>query len=201
MTRFHRGYETPTLKSNRPLASTVTTTAHLGHSWWQRCHACCGDGHYGELNSMNTQLNTRLSLSPNHVEGTRGHDVTDIHRTVGKGKQRRTPEATKDENGRNVIHVPLANGSHAILDDRDFFHLMDNDLSDQWLVNSNGKSNSYVRCWHRGNLVTIARLLIDAPAKSSVKILNGNHLDLRRRNLKLLTPPPPTPQPVWRPRS
>ena len=158
---------------------------------------------------MNTQLNTQLSLSPNYVEGRNTNDVTGIHRTldkgkqrtVDKGKQRRTPVATKDENGRNVIHVSLADGSHAILDDRDFFHLMDNDLSDQWLVNSNGKSNSYVRCWHRGNLVTIARLLVNAPSKSSVKILNGNHLDLRRRNLKLLTPPPPTSQPVWRPQS
>ena len=114
------------------------------------------------------------------------HEVSGLQRTVSRGHQRRTPMATKDNKGASTIHVPLPNGSHAVLNDCDFFRLMDSGLTDQWLINDNGRGTSYVRCMSHGRLVTVARLISNAPVNSSVNVLNGDHLDLRRMNLKVV---------------
>jgi hypothetical protein len=113
-------------------------------------------------------------------------NVDGLHRTMCRGKDRRAPVATKDNQGASTILVPLSDGSNAVLNDRDFFRLMDVGLTDQWLINGNGRGTSYVRCRYHGQLVTVARLITDAPANSNVRILNGDHLDLRRRNLKVI---------------
>jgi hypothetical protein len=131
-------------------------------------------------------MNIQLSLFPNDIEGDHDQDTAGLHRTVLRGKHKRTPVATKDNNDNSVIQVPLPDGSHAILNERDFFNLMDNDLTDQWLVNDNGRSTGYVRCMYHGQLTTVARLITNAPVNSSVKVINGNFRDLRRRNLKVV---------------
>ncbi|MBT3791151.1 MAG: hypothetical protein HOC33_19610 [Alphaproteobacteria bacterium] len=128
-------------------------------------------------------MNIQLSLSPDYVEGHNDHDVTGLHRTVN----RRSPMAAKDDYGNSVIKVPLPDGTHAVLNDRDFFHLMDNHLTDQWLVNDNGRGTGFVRCMYHGKLTTVARLITNAPANSSVRVINSDHLDLRRRNLKVIS--------------
>jgi hypothetical protein len=129
-------------------------------------------------------MNYRL---PNHHKDIRhDHNVTGLHRTIRKGKHRRTPVAAIDNHGACTIHVPLPDGSHAVLNDTDFFRLMDSGLTDQWLVNDNGSGTSYVRCMYQGRVITVARLIVTAPANSHVRTINGDPLDLRRSNLKVI---------------
>jgi hypothetical protein len=129
-------------------------------------------------------MNYQLTTHPKEIE--HDHHMTGLHRTVRRGKHKRTPMAALDNRGAPTIQVPLPDGSHAVLNDTDFFRLMDNGLTDQWLVNGNGRGTSYVRCRHQGRLVTVARLIANAPDNSKVITLNGNYLDLRRGNLKVI---------------
>jgi hypothetical protein len=130
-------------------------------------------------------MNFQLPLIPNGIE--HDHDVTGLHRTIRRGKHKRTPNSITGPDGNSLIVVPLPDGTKAILDDRDFFRLMDSGLTDQWLVNGNGRGTSYVRCRHHDRLVTIARLVTNAPDNAHVATINKECRDLRKRNLKVVT--------------
>jgi hypothetical protein len=59
-------------------------------------------------------------------------------------------------------------------------------LSWQWLLHDNGRGLLYVAVPltdATGGLVTVSRLLVNAPPGSRIKYLDGNRLNLRRENL------------------
>lgn len=89
----------------------------------------------------------------------------------------------------SIVQVPLANapGRFATLDADDFDRLREAGVSDQWTLNGDGHGNAYVRVAIRtkGRLVSVARLIVGAPAGRVVKYYDGNRTNLRRRNLTM----------------
>ena len=58
-------------------------------------------------------------------------------------------------------------------------------VSLNWMLNSNGKGNEYVRVRYRGNLSTVARLILGNPSRQMVTYLDGDRKNLCRDNLQL----------------
>lgn len=96
-----------------------------------------------------------------------------------------TFETTAD--GKLLALVPLAGDrGTARLDAEDYHRLRAAGVSDQWTLNANSKGTLYVRCpmhGKPGDLATVARLIVNAPAGRIVRYRNGDRLDLQRRNL------------------
>jgi len=101
----------------------------------------------------------------------------------------RTVTFCLDHDGEPIALVPLANHSKpakVFRDDLD--RLVAAGYSDQWTFNKAGPPYSYVRCAvsnRRGNLVSVARLILNAPSGRVVTYLDENRLNLRRDNLTL----------------
>ena len=92
--------------------------------------------------------------------------------------------------------VPLAGSDEpAIIDTADFQWLSAAGDSPNWRLNTVVPGYAYVRCGARGagKLETVARLLLGANhiPGSRIRYINGNRLDLRRSNLKLVLPKQP----------
>ncbi|MEX1035036.1 MAG: hypothetical protein WDZ54_03715 [Sneathiella sp.] len=98
---------------------------------------------------------------------------------------KRRPTYTLDELKNSVVHVPLSDGSYAIVNASDFQRLINSGVTDQWTISSNGDNAVYVRCRHMGKMYTVARLITGTPANTNIRYKNGDHRDLRKSNLKL----------------
>jgi hypothetical protein len=94
-----------------------------------------------------------------------------------------------DTDGERIALVPLANQRQpAKLLAEDLTAVLEAGYTDQWTCNSDGKGHGYVRCGVngvRGNLATVARLIVEPPKGYRVTYLDGDRLNLRRDNLKL----------------
>jgi len=106
-------------------------------------------------------------------------------------KKPRTVTRTIDQDGNEIVRVPLANHPlPAIMDADDYDRLMAADLSNAWTLNEVGHGLAYVRAGHSraiGQLVTIARLIVDAGAGVMVRYRDKDRLNLRRDNLRVVT--------------
>lgn len=103
---------------------------------------------------------------------------------------RRQPVLAVDKDGKSIVLVPLANHDQpAKLFLSDFERLMEERCSDQWTLNTASPGHAYVRGCKRGigtgRLWTIARLVLNAPYRNSVRYADGDRLNLRRDNLYL----------------
>lgn len=102
---------------------------------------------------------------------------------------KRRPVIREEGPNRPLVHVPLANapGRVATLDAADFDRLRAAGVSDQWTLNGDGHGNAYVRVamQTKGRLVSVARLVAEAPPKRIVKHRDRDRTNLRRGNLYL----------------
>ena len=100
---------------------------------------------------------------------------------------KRQPTFTTDNDGLPIVIVPLANGRAATVDLADWEDLLCAGLTPQWTLNDSGNGFAYVRAQGRENLVVIARVITGAGRREIVRHRNGDHLDLRRRNLCVMS--------------
>lgn len=86
-----------------------------------------------------------------------------------------------------ITQVPLSNrlGQFAKINTEDYKRLMALGVSQYWMLNSNGSGNEYVRVKYRGNLSTVARLILGNPSRQMVTYLDGDRTNLCRDNLLL----------------
>ena len=85
-----------------------------------------------------------------------------------------------------IVAVALSNHHEpAVLDHRDYQRLQGAGLCGPWFLNSNGGGYDHVRCMAGGVLMTVARLIVEAPTGRRVRYLDGNRLNLCRNNLAL----------------
>lgn len=104
-------------------------------------------------------------------------------------KQRRTVRYSTDHDGESIVLIPLANqpASAKVLV-AVFRAIIEAGYSDQWTFNDNGKGQAYVRCGDsrtRGNLATVARVIMEPPKGYQVRYRDGDRMNLRRDNLRL----------------
>jgi len=87
----------------------------------------------------------------------------------------------------SITRVPISNrkGQFAKVHTKDYERLKALGVSDKWLLNSNGSGREYVRVKYRGNLSTVARLILGDPSRQMVTYLDGDRTNLCRSNLKL----------------
>ena len=105
--------------------------------------------------------------------------------------RRRQPRRGKDQDGRSVVWVPLANVSEeAVIEAKDFDDLTDRGLSDQWCFNGGRGGKGYARVntdlFSSRRLESVHRLIMGAGPTQTVLFINGNTLDLRRSNLRMV---------------
>jgi hypothetical protein len=107
---------------------------------------------------------------------------------------RRTLIATRDQDGRKIVLVYLANGSCARLFRKDFKRLMRLGVSPNWCLNKDGTGNyGYVRApvpaefgWS-ATLMMLARMIVSPRLRGHViRYRDGNPLNLRRDNLEMV---------------
>lgn len=107
-------------------------------------------------------------------------------------KKQAAPEFTTDADGQQLVHVALANSNlRATLHAEDYRRLTDVGFTRHWQHAKDGRGNAYatlgaynpkgVDC-----LVSVARLITQAKAGQSVRYADGNPLNLRTENLKLM---------------
>lgn len=86
--------------------------------------------------------------------------------------------------------VVLNDGSVALVDRQDRMRLEARGLVGRWFLNpGRNESLPYVRTQAGDNLVTVARVIVGARKGEKVKYKNGSRLDLRRRNLEVVSRP------------
>jgi len=92
-----------------------------------------------------------------------------------------------DEDGKSIVGVLLANVSRTCWLYADHYE----DIIKQyglasWMLCSAGEGKpSYVRFKHQGKLITVSRLILNAPPRTAVRHKDGNTLNLRETNLWL----------------
>ncbi|GBU19878.1 MULTISPECIES: hypothetical protein [Methylobacterium] len=98
---------------------------------------------------------------------------------------------SRDDDGRSVVGVPLTNrpGAHAWLYETDHAAIVAEYGHRAWFVNDNGKGQLYVRLRGLGRrrLVMVARLVVADPLVRLIRYRDGDRLNLRSRNLDVLT--------------
>lgn len=102
----------------------------------------------------------------------------------------RTPYAAIDPvTGRSITYVPLANHPvPARLLTDDYEHLCALGFTDCWTFNAIMDGYAYVRCAAHsatGRLVTIARLVTEAPSGTQVRYRDGDRTNLLPENLEV----------------
>lgn len=89
----------------------------------------------------------------------------------------------------DTVLVRLANKDAAArIHQQDLNVLVAGGWSVRWLYNASGPGPAYVRCTNskvKGNLQTVARLILNASKGQVVRYLDGDHLNLCRDNLYL----------------
>lgn len=107
-------------------------------------------------------------------------------------KRQAASEFTTDADGQQLVHVALANSNQrATLYAEDYQRMMAAGFTRHWQHAKDGRGNAYatlgaynpkgVDC-----LVSVARLIAQAKAGQSVRYADGNPLNLRTENLKLM---------------
>ncbi|MET4567702.1 hypothetical protein [Rhodanobacter soli] len=107
-------------------------------------------------------------------------------------KQQTVTEHTTDADGQQLVHIALGDsGKRATLYAEDYQRLMDAGFSPCWQYTGDGRGYAYatlgaynakgVDC-----LVPVARLIAQAKAGQVVRYADGNPLNLRAENLKLM---------------
>lgn len=106
---------------------------------------------------------------------------------------KRSPNRSTDAEGKPIVRMPLANSDDfATLDAADFDRLVEQGIGLNWFGNKSRGDRMYARVHterHDGtrNVETVQRLIMQAGRLDTVLVRNGNTLDLRRRNLKMVT--------------
>lgn len=98
----------------------------------------------------------------------------------------RAPSVFYDPDGTPMVRVPVPGLGNAEIEGSVFNALMDRGVSDQWFKTCTGKGNSYVAVAipeDTDKIITVARLIVTTPARRHVRYVDGNPLNLRRRNL------------------
>lgn len=99
----------------------------------------------------------------------------------------RQPVYFIDSYGGACVRLSLANRRHhAVLDADAYSELMASRVSPCWALNSNGRGRHYVKAGTTNNKRVVARLISKAARGQQVEYRNGNSLDLRRCNLRLV---------------
>lgn len=100
----------------------------------------------------------------------------------------RQPIAFIDEFGAEALKVPLDNHgiNHAIVSPQAYQRVIDSGLTGMWLLNSNGHGRGYVRTAKCGTLALVARVILDAGPGEVIRYANGDSLDLRVMNLRVM---------------
>ncbi|HWX48157.1 MAG TPA: HNH endonuclease [Roseomonas sp.] len=113
-----------------------------------------------------------------------------------KRNSSRKPIRTTDPDGSLVVLVPLSRGGYACVDVETHDELVVRlGFSDKWMLNFNGqKTAAIVRCSHpkseaTGSLLSIGRLVYEAPPGYAVRHRDGDTKNLRRSNLYLVEHP------------
>jgi hypothetical protein len=108
-------------------------------------------------------------------------------------RKQRTPTYALDIDRKEIVLIPLANHSEpAKILREDFDALLAAGYSSSWTFNAADSRSKYryVRCgvWkRRGQLASVARLILNSPRGRVVKHRDGDRLNLRRDNLFLAT--------------
>ena len=103
----------------------------------------------------------------------------------------RDPIRTTDADGTPVVRVPLAKGRGvAVLHAKDFDELMRLGITRRWNRNVAGPGYSYVRCKpprgvNCGTLLSVSRLIMEAPPGMCVRYRDDDRFNLRQDNLYL----------------
>jgi hypothetical protein len=102
------------------------------------------------------------------------------------------PRTGKDRDGREIVRVPLgpAFEHHAVLYAEDYKRFCEQYGDNAWYA-TQAKQDCpdllYVRVSYRGRSVMVARLLLGAGAgRGIVRYVDGNTLNLRRNNLRVV---------------
>jgi hypothetical protein len=92
-----------------------------------------------------------------------------------------------DEDGKPVVGVLLANVSRSCWLYADHYEsiISQYGLASWMLVSAGNNKPAYVRFKHQGKLVTVARLILNAPARTAVRHKDRDTLNLREPNLFL----------------
>jgi hypothetical protein len=100
--------------------------------------------------------------------------------------QKREPVRARDQDGREIVIVPLARGrGEAIVDGEDFDALAAVGLTSSWYLNGVA-GHQYVRASlgdTPGNNISLARVITGAGPRQIVRYGDRNRRNLRRRNL------------------
>ncbi|MFA9479225.1 hypothetical protein ACERK3_13115 [Phycisphaerales bacterium AB-hyl4] len=131
----------------------------------------------------------------------------DLPTPRGGGRPRRRPPKSGpayeaiDHDGAKVMKVPLSDGIHeAKLWPQDYRRLAAMNMTTGWCYNAAGPGHQYVRIadsqqrFGPGELVTAARIIVDAGKGERVKYRDGNRLNLRRENLNVIPQTPRQPR-------
>lgn len=99
---------------------------------------------------------------------------------------KRPPIFTTDDRGAPVAVILLASGESARLDAHDWERLLLRGVTPNWTLNTTARGHAYVRAQRsRGNLVMVAREVLDARPGEIITYRNGDRTDLRRSNLQI----------------
>lgn len=100
---------------------------------------------------------------------------------------RHAPLRFTDERGRECLKVPLDRygRKYATATVQGYRAVQDAGATGAWCLNDNGSGNSYVRCNAAGTLLMPARIIAGAKARSVIRYVNGDPLDLRPENIVL----------------
>jgi hypothetical protein len=104
-------------------------------------------------------------------------------------KRNTTPTHSVDHDGLAIVRVPLANGGTAKLFPDDYDGLLSQGLASHWASNDSGNGYAYVKCRnprHSLGFVIVARCIAKAMPGQMVKYQDGDRMNLRLDNLKLV---------------
>ncbi|MGL4962395.1 MAG: hypothetical protein ACRC67_14260 [Inquilinus sp.] len=109
--------------------------------------------------------------------------------TTRRTKTSKRPVHTEiDDRGRRIVHVPLAPAGVCRIEEADYQRVMALGCSPNWGLISTGEGSSRhvsVRTTLADKSVAVARLVLDAPARSQVRFHGRDRTDLRRSSIFL----------------
>lgn len=113
------------------------------------------------------------------------------HRHVAASRDTRPPNVPfTDEYGTRCLRVPLDpyGSKYAVVREADYQSVRNAGATGAWYLNDNGHGQRYVRTpvpagTGRNTLLMVARIIADAPPRSTIFYVNKDRLDLRPTNL------------------